>query len=255
MRAVTRGEALIGVLPIENSLAGAIPETYDLLAHAPLAIVDEAVLPVPHCLVGTRGHQHRRAHAGALPPGGARAVPQVPLVDARRAARGGALHTRAAARRWPRAATSARRRSASRRSAAKNGLTVLLNDVSDHAQNYTRFVAVAGHTTLDRHNGTDWHTAVRFVTHHEPGALAAAITAAGRVRGEHELAAVTPHPWPARGTTSSTPTSRATRSTISMAEALRTLESNVAETVLPRLLPGGAAGRDRRDCPQPGTTC
>src|SRR5690242_21180299 len=52
MRAVTRREADYGVLPIENSLAGVVPETYDALAHAPLAIVDEAVLPVPHVLVG-----------------------------------------------------------------------------------------------------------------------------------------------------------------------------------------------------------
>ena len=49
VRAVTRGEAGRGVLPIENSLAGVVPETYDVLAHAPLSIVDEAVLPVPHC--------------------------------------------------------------------------------------------------------------------------------------------------------------------------------------------------------------
>ncbi|HYX85755.1 MAG TPA: prephenate dehydratase domain-containing protein, partial [Gaiellales bacterium] len=55
MRSVSRGEAGCGVLPIENSLAGAIPETYDLLAHAPLAIVDEVVIPVPHCLVGLAG--------------------------------------------------------------------------------------------------------------------------------------------------------------------------------------------------------
>src|SRR4029078_1941642 len=55
MRAVTRGEAVGGVLPIENSLAGAIPETYALLAHAPLAIVDEVVIAVPHCLVGLAG--------------------------------------------------------------------------------------------------------------------------------------------------------------------------------------------------------
>src|SRR6476660_7854214 len=70
MRAVTRGEAACGVLPIENSLAGVVPETYDLLAHAPLSIVDEAVLPVPHVLVGlartnidalTRVHSHPMA--------------------------------------------------------------------------------------------------------------------------------------------------------------------------------------------------
>ena len=55
VRAVGRGEVSYGVLPIENSLAGAIPETYDLLAHAPLAIVAETMLPVPHCRVGLPG--------------------------------------------------------------------------------------------------------------------------------------------------------------------------------------------------------
>ena len=111
MRAVTRGEAGVGVLPIENSLAGAIPETYDLLAHAPLAIVDEAVIPVPHCLVGLPGHQHRRAHPGALPPGRADPVPPVPVVDSRHAAGGRAQSTPAPPGGSPRAATSARRRS------------------------------------------------------------------------------------------------------------------------------------------------
>ena len=91
VRAVGRGEAGYGVLPIENSLAGAIPETYDLLAHAPLAIVAETVLPVPHCLVGLPGDEHRRARPGALPPGGAGPVPPLPLVAARHAARGGAV--------------------------------------------------------------------------------------------------------------------------------------------------------------------
>src|SRR4029078_12872051 len=61
VRAVTRGEAACGVLPIENSLAGVIPETYDLLAHAPLAIVDEVVIAVPSCLDALPG-----AHIDAL---------------------------------------------------------------------------------------------------------------------------------------------------------------------------------------------
>jgi prephenate dehydratase len=52
---------------------------------------------------------------------------------------------------------------------------VLLNDVSDHAENYTRFVSVANHTRIDRDGVRLWHTAVRFVTHHHPGALLSAI--------------------------------------------------------------------------------
>jgi prephenate dehydratase len=63
----------------------------------------------------------------------------------------------------------------SRRAAERFGLSVLLNDVSDHAQNYTRFVAVAPHTRIDRREGEQWRCAIRFVTHHHPGALHDAI--------------------------------------------------------------------------------
>jgi prephenate dehydratase len=174
MRAVTKSEVACGVLPIENSLAGAIPETYDLLAHAPLAIVDEVVLPVPHCLVGLSGtnidalariHSHPAALAqcrrflSSLPD----ALPDV------------APSTAAAARRVAEARDTAQAAISSRRAGERMGLTVLLNDVSDHAENYTRFVAVAPHTRIDRRDGREWRTAVRFVTHHHPGALARAI--------------------------------------------------------------------------------
>jgi len=174
MRAVTRSEAVCGVLPIENSLAGAIPETYDMLAHAPLSIVDEVVLPVPHCLVGLPGanidalariHSHPAALAqcrrflSSLPD----ALPDV------------APSTAAAARRVAEARDRGQAAISSRRAGERAGLVVLLNDVSDHAQNYTRFVAVAPHTRIDHTNGGQWRTAVRFVTHHQPGALARAI--------------------------------------------------------------------------------
>ena len=147
MRAVTRGEAACGVLPIENSLAGVIPETYDLLAHAPLAIVDEVVIAVPHCLVGLPGtnidalariHSHPAALAqcrrflSSLPD----ALPDV------------APSTAGAARRVADAADPRQAAISSRAAAQQHGLDVLLNDVSDHAQNYTRFVAVAAHTRV-----------------------------------------------------------------------------------------------------------
>jgi prephenate dehydratase len=168
-----------GVLPIENSLAGAIPETYDLLAHAPLAIVDEVVIAVPHCLVGMAGanidalariHSHPAALAQCR-----RFLSSIPdaLPDV-------APSTAAAARRVADAADPRQAAISSRAAAVQHGLDVLLNDVSDHAQNYTRFVAVAAHTRLDRDDGRPWRTAVRFVTHHHPGALVDAIEPLGR---------------------------------------------------------------------------
>src|SRR5205085_1972784 len=156
------------------SLAGVIPETYDLLAHAPLAIVAETVIAVPHCLVGLPGtnidglsrvHSHPAALAqcrrflSSLPD----AVPDV------------APSTAGAARRVAEAGDRRQAAISSRRAAARFELTVLLNDVSDHAENYTRFVGVATHTRLDRDQNGPWHTAVRFVTHHHPGALLRAL--------------------------------------------------------------------------------
>jgi prephenate dehydratase len=174
VRAVTRGDASCGVLPIENSLAGVVPETYDVLAHAPLSIVDETVLAVPHVLVGLPGtnidalariHSHPmaltqcRRFLSSLPD----TLPEV------------APSTAGAARRVAESGDARQAAISSRWAAERYELTVLLNDVSDHAQNYTRFVAVAGHTRIDRAPGDDWRCAIRFVTHHHPGALHDAI--------------------------------------------------------------------------------
>jgi prephenate dehydratase len=174
VRAVTRGDAGVGVMPIENSLAGVVPETYDVLAHAPLSIVDEAVLAVPHVLVGLAGtnidalarvHSHPmaltqcRRFLSSLPD----TLPEV------------APSTAGAARRVAESGDMRQAAISSRRAAERFGLTVLLNDVSDHAQNYTRFVAVAPYTRIDRAAGDSWRCAIRFVTHHHPGALHDAI--------------------------------------------------------------------------------
>jgi prephenate dehydratase len=240
MRAVTRGEAAVGVLPIENSLAGAIPETFDLLSHAPLSIVGETVLPVPHCLVGhertnidalARIHSHPAALAqcrrflSSVPD----ALPEV------------AASTAAAARRVAEAGDVRQAAISSRRAAARFGLVVLLNDVSDHAQNYTRFVAVAPHTRLDRRDGEPWRTAVRFVCHHHPGALHSAIEPLAR-HGVN-MSSLQSRPLPGRpwdyqfyADLEGHPTDER------MAVALRELAANTAEVALLGTYPAHAGG-------------
>ena len=56
---------------------------------------------------------------------------------------------------------------------------MLAGDVGDHPEAYTRFVAVAAWTRLDRETER-WRTAFSFVTDHEPGALHGAIEPFGR---------------------------------------------------------------------------
>lgn len=53
--AVTKGEAKSGVVPIENSQAGSINETYDLLLRYDLNIYGEIDLRVNHCLMALQG--------------------------------------------------------------------------------------------------------------------------------------------------------------------------------------------------------
>ena len=48
--AIDKGEATLGVLPLENSLSGSIYQSYDLLMDKSLKIIGEVVLKIRHCL-------------------------------------------------------------------------------------------------------------------------------------------------------------------------------------------------------------
>lgn len=51
--AVEEGDTDVAILPIENTTAGSINDTYDLLADKDLHIIGEEVLKVNHCLMAT----------------------------------------------------------------------------------------------------------------------------------------------------------------------------------------------------------
>ena len=62
MRAVEDGRAHYGVLPIENSSAGAVSDNYDLLIKYHNCIVAEIFLPVKHALLGVPGGSLEQIH-------------------------------------------------------------------------------------------------------------------------------------------------------------------------------------------------
>ncbi|MBR1477231.1 MAG: prephenate dehydratase [Lachnospiraceae bacterium] len=55
MSAIDDGSADFAVLPIENSTAGIVTETYDLLVEFENYIVAEQIIPIEHCLLGVEG--------------------------------------------------------------------------------------------------------------------------------------------------------------------------------------------------------
>jgi prephenate dehydratase len=166
---VVAGEAQLGVLPIESSLAGPVAETHDLLYERPVSIVAETRLAVRHCLLAKNGtaleavrivrshpqafDQCRRLLA-ALPQ--ARRVPAATTADAAR---------EVAASEHPGEVAIA-----SAHAARLYGLHVLDDDVADHPEAFTRFVALAPWTLIER-DQRPWRTAIAFQTNHSPGAL------------------------------------------------------------------------------------
>jgi prephenate dehydratase len=169
VEAVVAGEAELGVLPIESSLAGPVAETHDLLYERPVSIVAETKLAVRHCLVARNGtpleavrivrshpqafDQCRRLLA-ALPQ--ARRVPAATTADAAR---------EVAASDDPGEVAIA-----SAHAARLYGLHILDDDVADHPEAFTRFVALAPWTLVAR-DRRPWRTAIAFQTNHSPGAL------------------------------------------------------------------------------------
>ena len=69
-KAVEKGAATFGVLPVENSSEGAVSRTLDLLLESPLQISGEVVLPIRHHLLTKHGNldgvKTVCAHAQAL---------------------------------------------------------------------------------------------------------------------------------------------------------------------------------------------
>jgi len=169
--AVGGSAAEIGVLPIENTLAGIVADTCDLIADGSLPIVAETIIHIPHCLAGVPGattadvatiHSHpvALAQCRAFLNGRYEQRAASTTADAARLVAGlgdpscAAIASPAAAKRY--------------------GLEVLEHDISDHPDNLTRFVAIA-REPLPYAQGTAWKTALRVVTGHQPGALHDAI--------------------------------------------------------------------------------
>jgi prephenate dehydratase len=163
---VANGTLRYGLVPIENSLAGSINETYDLLAGGDVHIVGEVVLRVDHALLalpGTRTEDVRRV--ASHPQGLAQCqeflsgldAEQVPVYDT-----AGAARLIAEEQRRGDAAV------ASERAAEVYGLEVLARRIQDSESNFTRFVAVAA-------DPTPWSepdkTSLVLTTAHRPGAL------------------------------------------------------------------------------------
>jgi len=176
-----RGEVGYAFLPIENTTAGSINQTYDLLRQTDLRIVGEEILHVRHCLLGvegatTAGLRRVLSHPQALTQcsrflAGLGGVELVAFED-----------TAAAAREVQRAGSAAQAAIASIEAAETYGLRVLEQGIADQDENWTRFVVISG-LEIELDPRIPSKTSLVLTTPHREGALAHCL----HILAEHDL--------------------------------------------------------------------
>jgi prephenate dehydratase len=143
LRAVESGAADYGVIPVENTTIGPVPGSREALAAFPgLVSVDETVVAVRHCLLALPGATFETlarvlSHAAALAQCRTFLVrhPHLEVVEF--------YDTAGAAREIARLGDPRAGAIAGRHVADRYGLRVLVADIADSLENFTRFVAVA----------------------------------------------------------------------------------------------------------------
>lgn len=145
-QSVRDGRADAGVVPVENTTAGAVSEVYDLLLAYDLSINRSHIKKINHCLAAVPGAQLsdiRRvcSHPHALPQcsafiaaHGLEAVPMANTAIAAQSVRDGGDKSVAAI--------------CSREAAENYGLGVLRQGINDMQHNETRFIAVSRTLTV-----------------------------------------------------------------------------------------------------------
>jgi len=168
--AVETGLADEALLPIENSIEGAVSGTLDLLIHeTPLKIAGERTVPVRHFLIGAPGASFAEITVVSSHPqpfGQCRRFLERCLPKADQIA---ALSTATAVQETVEAGDPTRAAIGTARAAALYGGLVLARDIQDVRANLTRFVVLARH---DHPPTGDDKTSIGFtIKANVPGAL------------------------------------------------------------------------------------
>ncbi len=167
--AMEEGETDVAILPIENTTAGSINDTYDLLADKDLHIIGEEVLKVNHCLMTTE----------TVPVDSIRSILSHPqaisqcsrfLAELSHCRIEPYTDTAMAAQKIMEEADPTRAAIASSYAAELYGLYIIAKDLANQPGNYTRFVIV-GQEPIVCDPQIPTKTSLLLATVHEKGAL------------------------------------------------------------------------------------
>ena len=163
---VRKGETLYGVVPIENSIEGSVNQTYDLFLEYDLKVCGEIILKVVHCLISHPGtglnsiktvYSHPQALAQCrkfLEKLDCRLISTFDTAGSVKMIKEEGLKNAAAI--------------ASERAAQIYGMNVLVKEIGDTPNNYTRFFVLSKQDSP--YSGKD-KTSIIFSVKSIPGAL------------------------------------------------------------------------------------
>jgi prephenate dehydratase len=167
--AISNGDAELGMIPIENSVAGRVADIHHLMPHSGLHIIAEHFMPVRHQLLAPKGAtladiKTVESHVHAL--GQCRKIIRKlgikPVV---------AADTAGSAREVAEARDKTRASIATRLAAEIYGLDILAADIEDEDHNTTRFIVLSRDAVWARADAGPVITTFLFRVRNVPAAL------------------------------------------------------------------------------------
>ncbi len=166
-RAIFEGLADYLLAPIENSLAGSVHRSFDLLVDSNLNIIAEEIIPIAHNLIGPPGSRFDEVRVVESHPVALAQCEQF-FVEHPRLKRIATEDTAGSVRAVMLAGDVQRAAIAGRRAAEIYGGTILREHLEDNAENYTRFWLLSPSQTEPENADK---LSLFFQLDHRPGAL------------------------------------------------------------------------------------
>jgi len=140
--AIDEGLASLILAPMENSLAGSVHRSFDLLVESRLHIIGEVIIPIGHNLIGLPGATLQSVEVVESHPVALAQCEQF-FVMHPRLKRVVAEDTAGSVRSVMKAGDSRRAAIAGRRAAEIYGAAILAEHLEDNRENYTRFLLLS----------------------------------------------------------------------------------------------------------------
>ena len=163
---VSHDKVAFGVVPVENSQAGSINETYDLLLAYPPNIFAEVILRVSHCLMALPGKKLEDIKTIYSHP---QAIAQcAEFLSKLNVEVMSGYDTAGSAKMIKEKRLTSCAAIASKRAADIYGLEILAPDIETSVNNYTKFAAISKQRAKPAQKSK---TSLVFATEHKPGSL------------------------------------------------------------------------------------